>query len=76
MRQFRSTVSAILIACMGVGFLSLASNHYAACGQRQRQYDGEITLVRFLAKEIGATTAQTDKAVADLRQTLGARPSC
>lgn len=76
MKAFTSFVTIVLLLALGLGVLSLVAGHSSACAQRQRQYDGQFVITQFLAKEIGATPAQRDKAVADLRATLGARPAC
>lgn len=65
-----------LIAALGIGFLGVARSETVACHDRQQGYDALISYTRFLAKEVGATSAQADKAVADFVKVRGARPSC
>lgn len=66
----------LILVSLCIGFLGLAQRSHDACVQRQRSYDGQIVYTRFLAHEFGATPAQVTKGLADLRATVGARPSC
>lgn len=69
-------VLTISVAGLGVGFLGLVEHSSEACHQRQRQYDGEVVYTNFLGHELGASAAQLAKGQADLRATIGPRPSC
>lgn len=72
----RFFVAIVLIAALGVGFVGVAREEATSCRDRQQGYDALISFTRFLAHEIGATQAQTDKAVADWRAARGPRPTC
>lgn len=72
----RFFVTIVLVACLGIGFIGVARSENATCHDRQQGYDALISYTRFLANEIGATPAQTDKAVADYVKVRGPRPSC
>lgn len=69
-------VMLLSLAGLGVGFIGLVQHSGEACHQRQRQYDGEVVYTTFLGHELGASEAQLAKGQADLRKTIGPRPSC
>lgn len=66
----------LTVLALALGFLGVARVEQTACRQRQALYDGQFSYTRFLAKEVGATKVQTRKALVDLRDTVGPRPSC
>lgn len=48
----------------------------SSCADRDNLWDGEVTVVRLIGKELGATEARIDVAVGHLKDTIGDRPRC
>lgn len=48
----------------------------AECHDRQRGYDGQIFIVRFIGHELHASETRIDEALDHLRQERGPRPEC
>lgn len=55
---------------------TIVRDRHSSCMQDQKLYDGQIKTVRFIGQKLGATEAQIETGLADLRVVLGTRPSC